>query len=49
MPLGNNDLEQRLGKNINYVNSFDNSFNNTKEMITYLADKNQKSRKNKTF
>ena len=35
-PLENNDLEQRLGKKLNDVNSFNNSINNLKGMITYL-------------
>ena len=33
-PLENIDLEQRLKKKINDVNSFNNSINNIKEMIT---------------
>ena len=44
-PLENIDLEQRLGKKINDVNSFNNSINNIKEMITYFKDKNNKSKK----
>ena len=39
-----NNLEQRLEKKINDVNSFNNSINNIKEMITYLRDKNNKSK-----
>ena len=39
------DLEQILEKKMNDVNSFNNSINNTKEMITYCKDKNQKSKK----
>ena len=41
----NIDLEQRLEKKLNDVNSFNNSINNIKEMITYLKDKNNKSKK----
>ena len=44
-PLENTDLEQRLEKKINDVNSFNNSINNIKEMITYFKDKNNKSKK----
>ena len=44
-PLENIDLEQRLEKQLNNVNSFGNSINNTKEMITYFKYKNPKSRK----
>ena len=40
--LENNDLEQRLEKKINDVNSFNNHINNIKEMITYFKDKNNK-------
>ena len=43
--LENNDLEQRLEKKINDVNSFNNHINNIKEMITYFKDKNNKSKK----
>ena len=39
------DLEKRLEKKINDVNSFNNSINNIKEMITYFKDKNNKSKK----
>ena len=38
-PLGNIDLEQRLEKKLNDVNSFINHINNVKEMITYFKDK----------
>ena len=41
----NIDLEQRLEKKLNDVNSFKNSINNIKEMITYLKDRNNKSKK----
>ena len=44
-PLENIDLEQRLEKKINDVNSFNNSINNIKEMIQYFKDKNNKSKK----
>ena len=40
-----NDLEQRLEKKLNDVNSFYNHTNNIKEMITYVKDKNNKSKK----
>ena len=43
--LENIDLEKRLEKKINDVNSFNNHISNIKEMITYFKDKNQKSRK----
>ena len=45
-PLENIDLEQRLEKKLNDVNSFNNHINNIKEMITYFKDKNNKSKKN---
>ena len=41
----NIDLEQRLEKKLNDVNSFNNHINNIKEMITYFKDKNHKSKK----
>ena len=41
----NIDLEQRLEKKLNDVNSFNNHNNNIKEMITYFKDKNHKSKK----
>ena len=44
-PFENIDLEQRLEKKSNDVNSFNNSINNIKEMITYFKDKNNKSKK----
>ena len=43
--LENIDLEKRLEKKINDVNSFNNHVNNTKEMISYFKDKNHKSKK----
>ena len=44
-PLENIDLEKRLEKKINDVNSFNNHVNNIKEMITYFKDRNHKSKK----
>ena len=43
--LENIDLENRLEKKINDVNSFINHINNIKEMIIYFKDKNNKSKK----
>ena len=43
--LENIDLEKRLEKKINDVNSFNNHINNIKEMITYFKGKNNKSKK----
>ena len=43
--LENIDLEKRLERKINDVNSFNNHINNIKEMITYFKDKNNKSKK----
>ena len=43
--LQNIDLEKRLEKKINDVNSFNNHIDNIKEMITYFKDKNNKSKK----
>ena len=43
--LENIDLEKRLEKKINDVNSFNNHINNIKEVITYFKDKNNKSKK----
>ena len=45
VPLEKNELEQRLEKKINDVNSFDNYINNSKEMITFFKDKHNKSKK----
>ena len=42
--LENIDLEKRLEKKINDVNSFNNHVNNIKEMITYFKDKNHKTK-----
>ena len=44
-PLQQDNLEQRLEKKINDVNSFNNHINNIKEMITNFKDKNNKSKK----
>ena len=41
----NIDLEQKLEKKLNDVNSFNNHIKNIKEMITYFKDKNNKSKK----
>ena len=43
--LENIDLEKRLEKRINDINSFNNHINNIKEMINYFKDKNNKSKK----
>ena len=43
--LENIDLEKRLEKKLNDVNSFNNHINNIKEMITFFKDKNNKSKK----
>ena len=43
--LENIDLEKRLEKKINDVNSFNNHINNIKELITYFKDKNRKSKR----
>ena len=43
--LESNDLEKRLEKKINDVNSFNNHINNIRDMITYFKDKNNKSKK----
>ena len=39
------NLEKRLEKKLNEVNSFNNHINNIKEMINYFKDKNNKSKK----
>ena len=45
-PLEKNiDLEQRLDKKLNDVNSFNNSVCNIKETVQYFKDKNNKSKK----
>ena len=43
--LENIDLEKRLEKKIDDVNSFNNHIINIKEMISYFKDKNNKSKK----
>ena len=43
--LENIDLEKRLDKKLNDVNSFNNHISNIKEMITYFRDKNYKPKK----
>ena len=43
--LENIDLEKRLEKKINDINSFNNHISNIKEMIAYFKDKNHKSKK----
>ena len=43
--MENIDIEKRLEKKINDVNSFNNHINNIKEMITYFKDKHNKSKK----
>ena len=43
--LENIDLEKRLEKKINDVNSFNNHVSNIKGMISYFKDKNRKSKK----
>ena len=43
--LENIELERRLEKKKNDVNSFNNHINNIKEMITCFKDKNNKSKK----
>ena len=44
-PSEKDDLEQRLDKKLNDVNSFNNHISNIKDMITYFKDKNHKSKK----
>ena len=41
--LENIDLEKRLEKNLNDVNSFNNHISNIKGMITYFKGKNNES------
>ena len=43
--LENIDLEKRLEKKINDINSFNNHISYIKEMITYFKDTNNKSKK----
>ena len=44
-PLEPDDLEHRLEKNLNDLNSFNNHINDIKKVITYFNDKNNKSKK----
>ena len=44
-PMENIDLEQRLEKQLNVVNSLNNSINNIQEMTTIFKDKKHKSKK----
>ena len=46
-PLENNndDIERRIEKRLSDVNSFNKHFSNVKELITYIRDKNHKSKK----
>ena len=49
-PLENDDLEQRLEKRLSDFNCFNNSINNIKEIIPFLKDKNNNSKKkNKNY
>ena len=43
-PLENIDLERRLEKKLNDVNSFINHINNIKEKVTFFKDKKSKSK-----
>ena len=43
------DLKQRLEKQVNDVNSFNNSNINSNERITYFKDKNHQSEKNEIY
>ena len=45
-PLEIIDLEQRLEKKSNHVDSFDNHINNIKELITFFKDKTTNPKKN---
>ena len=45
-PLQNIDLEQRLEKKINDVNSFNHHVNNNKETITYFKTKTLNQKRN---
>ena len=44
-PFEKNDLEQRLEKKLNDVNTFNNHVNPIKEMITYFKYNKNKSKK----
>ena len=46
-PFKNFDLEQRLERKLNDVNSIKNSNKNIKELIIHLKDKNNRSKNNK--
>ena len=46
-PLEHNDVQQRLEKKLNVVNSLQNLFHFTKEMIPAFKDKSHKSKKKK--
>ena len=46
--LENIDLEQRLEKKLNDINSFNSHINKIKEMITYFKDKNKSKKKHNT-
>ena len=41
----NTDSEERIEKKLNGINSFINHIFNTKELVTYFKDENQKSKK----
>ena len=43
------DLEKRLEKKINDVNSFNNHINNIKEMITFFKDENNSKKQCKNY
>ena len=45
-PFESKDLEQRLEKKLNDFNTFNSHINNIIEMITYIKDKNHKSKRN---
>ena len=42
----NDDLEQKLERGLNDVNSFNNGNNNNKEIITHFKDESNRSKKN---
>ena len=44
-PSEDNDLEERIAKKFNDANNFNNSKRSIREMVTYLKDKNKKSKK----
>ena len=44
-PLENKDLAQQLEQKLNDVNSFSDSNNNSKKMVTYFKDENHKAKK----